>query len=62
VTHTYSSSYSGGGDPEDGGPDCPDINARPYLKNSQSKKGWRSGSTDRVHASKHKVLSLDPGT
>jgi hypothetical protein len=42
------------------GPGQPGINTRPYLKNSQSTKIWREGSSGGTH--KDKALSLNPST
>jgi hypothetical protein len=41
-------------------PAQPDWQIRPYLQNSQSKKGWGHGSSSRVPPSKCKTLSSNP--
>jgi hypothetical protein len=42
------------------GPDHPGQKARPYLQNNQSIESWRTDSSCRALASKHKALSSNP--
>jgi hypothetical protein len=45
---------------EDHGPDQPGQNARDFLKNNQTKKGWRCYSSDRALSSKCEAMSSIP--
>jgi hypothetical protein len=62
VAHIYNPGYSGGRDQEDRGSKPAQANSSldPILKISNTKKGWQSGSSDRVLPSKLENLCFKP--
>jgi hypothetical protein len=64
VVHTCNTSYSGGRDQKDcdSKPTQASSSWDPIMKKTITKKGWWSGSRDKVAASKHEALSSNPST